>query len=124
MKQPKHLTLLFLLIISLLFAACAPAPVAEETDEPAATDETVATEEVEATETEAPDEATATEEATGTEEATAVPSPTIPAPVVTTGEDCAEGSTPITWYIGLGAGSNADVIPAEQDWAAKYNEAH
>jgi multiple sugar transport system substrate-binding protein len=123
MKQPKQLTLLFLLIISLLFAACAPAPVAEETDVPEATDESAATDEAaEPTETEAPDEATATEEATGTEEATAVPSPTIPPPILTTGEGCAEGSTPITWYIGLGAGSNADVIPAEEAWAKAYNE--
>jgi len=46
-----------------------------------------------------------------------------PTTVVSTGEGCASGATKITWYIGLGAGADADVIPKEQAWVDKYNKA-
>lgn len=57
----------------------------------------------------------------GTEEPTPVPSPTIPPPVLTSGEGCDPDATRITWFIGLGAGSNADVIPEEEAWVEDYN---
>jgi multiple sugar transport system substrate-binding protein len=57
-----------------------------------------------------------------TEAATAVPTPTNPPPVQTGGEGCDPAATKITWYIGLGAGSNADVIPQEKAWVEKYNK--
>ena len=53
---------------------------------------------------------------------TPVPTPTIPPPVLTDGEGCAPAATKITWYIGLGAGTNADVIPAEKAWVDKFNK--
>jgi multiple sugar transport system substrate-binding protein len=53
---------------------------------------------------------------------TPVPSATIPAPVQTGGEGCDPGATKITWFIGLGAGTNADVVPQEKAWVDKYNK--
>jgi multiple sugar transport system substrate-binding protein len=72
--------------------------------------------------TEAATSAPAPAAATDTPAPTAVPSPTIPAPVTTGGEGCDPGATQLTWYIGLGAGSNADVIPAEKAWVDNYNK--
>jgi multiple sugar transport system substrate-binding protein len=54
--------------------------------------------------------------------ATAVPTPTIQPPVETGGEGCDPAATKLTWYIGLGAGTNADVIPAEKAWVDNYNK--
>ena len=53
---------------------------------------------------------------------TAVPTPTIPPPVQTGGEGCDPASTKITWFIGLGAGTNADVVPQEKAWVDNYNK--
>jgi len=53
---------------------------------------------------------------------TAVPTPTIPAPVVTTGEGCAAGSTKVSWFIGLGTGSQPDQVTYEKQWVDKYNK--
>jgi len=53
---------------------------------------------------------------------TAVPTPTIPRPVLTTTEGCAAGATKIVWYIGLGAGSQPDDVAKEKAWADKYNK--
>lgn len=60
--------------------------------------------------------------ATPPPEATAVPSPTIPPPVLTTGEGCAPGATKITWYIGLGAGTQPDDVAKEKAWVDAYNK--
>jgi multiple sugar transport system substrate-binding protein len=105
----KILSILSLLVVlSMILAACGkatepPAPVATE---PAATE---------------PPAPVATEPA-ATEAPTAVPTPTIPPPVLTGGEGCDPNATKITWFIGLGAGSNADVIPAEKAWVENYNK--
>jgi multiple sugar transport system substrate-binding protein len=114
----KHLRIVLALVVamSMLLAACGtPAtPATEAPAAPAATEAPAAT--VAPAATEAPAAPAATEEPT------AVPSPTIPAPVLTGGEGCDPAATKITWYIGLGAGSNADVIPAEKAWAESYNK--
>ncbi len=47
---------------------------------------------------------------------------TVPTTVIAAGQGCANGSTKITWYIGLGAGADADVIPQEKAWADKFNK--
>jgi multiple sugar transport system substrate-binding protein len=53
---------------------------------------------------------------------TSVPTPTIPPPVKTTSEGCAPGATTVTWFIGLGAGSQPDDVAKEKAWADKYNK--
>ncbi|HEX7587257.1 MAG TPA: sugar ABC transporter substrate-binding protein [Anaerolineae bacterium] len=53
---------------------------------------------------------------------TAVPTATIPAPVVTTGEGCATGSTKVSWFIGLGTGSQPDQVTYEKNWVDKFNK--
>lgn len=53
---------------------------------------------------------------------TPVPSPTLQPTVVTSMEGCAPGATKVTWFIGLGTGSNAEQIPVEKDWVSKYNK--
>jgi maltose-binding protein MalE len=73
--------------------------------------------------TEAPTVAAAATEAPTTDAsaATAVPTPTIPPPVLTTAEGCAPNSTQVVWFIGLGAGSQPDDVKKEKAWADKYN---
>jgi multiple sugar transport system substrate-binding protein len=108
----KILYMLSLLIIaSMILTACgggqpaATQPPAEAT-EPAA----------QATE---PPAAEATEAPAG--EPTAVPTPTIPPPVLTGGEGCDPAATKITWFIGLGAGSQPNDVEKEKAWVDKYN---
>jgi len=110
MRKSIFLILSLLVLSSMILAACGggAAPAAEEPAAPAA--EESAAEEPAAEATEA------------SSEPTAVPTPTIPPPVQTGGEGCDPGATQITWYIGLGAGSNADVIPAEKAWVDNYNK--
>jgi len=50
------------------------------------------------------------------------PTPTVPPTVVTGGEGCAPTATKITWYVGLGAGGDADVIPKEKAWVDAFNK--
>jgi len=50
------------------------------------------------------------------------PTPTVPPTVVAGGEGCAASATKLTWYVGLGAGGDADVIPKEKDWVDKFNK--
>lgn len=53
---------------------------------------------------------------------TAVPTPTVPVYANTTGEGCAAGSTKVTWFIGLGAGTQPDDVAKEKAWADKFNK--
>ena len=53
---------------------------------------------------------------------TAVPTATNPPPVVTTGEGCATGATKVSWFIGLGTGSQPDQVTTEKAWVDKYNK--
>ena len=109
MKRISYI-LVLLLIVLMALSACGGAT-------PAATEAPEATKAPEATEAEATETPAATEA-----EPTAVPTPTNPPPVLTGGEGCDPAATKLTWYIGLGAGSNADVIPAEKAWVENYNK--
>jgi multiple sugar transport system substrate-binding protein len=57
---------------------------------------------------------------------TAVPAaaltPTVPPTVLAGGEGCASGSTKVTWYVGLGAGGDANVIPKQAAWVDNFNK--
>ncbi|HMA35587.1 MAG TPA: extracellular solute-binding protein [Chloroflexia bacterium] len=67
--------------------------------------------------------ATDTPAAAGAGTATPVPpSPTLQPTFVASGEGCAAGATNITWYVGLGAGADIQVIPKEKAWADKFNK--
>ncbi len=57
-----------------------------------------------------------------TQAATVAPSPTIPPTVVSSGEGCAAGAPKVTWFVGLGGGTDAPVIPKEKAWVDKYNK--
>ncbi len=116
------LTILTVLIGTLL-AACGGSPAA--TAPTAATDggavaATAAPAGGDATAAPAGD-ATAAPEATATPEAAST-EPTLAPTVVSSGEGCAPGAPKVTWYVGLGAGSDADVIPKETAWVDKFNQ--
>jgi multiple sugar transport system substrate-binding protein len=68
----------------------------------------------------APTAAPATEAPAG--EPTAVPTPTIPPPVLTSGEGCDPAATKVTWFIGLGAGSQPNDVEKEKAWVDNYNK--
>src|SRR5258708_21884953 len=59
---------------------------------------------------------------TAQQAATVAPSPTIPPTVVSSGEGCAAGAPKVTWFVGLGGGTDAPVIPKEKAWVDKYNK--
>lgn len=103
----RKLVMFLLFVVALLaLAACAPAPSAPApTTAPAAAPTAAPTK---------PPAATAAP--------TAVPTPTIPPPVLTKGEGCAANATKITWFIGLGAGTQPDDVTKEKAWADKYNK--
>jgi multiple sugar transport system substrate-binding protein len=109
----KLLYVLSLLIIaSMVLTACgggapatqAPAEATEATEAPAEA-------------TEAPAEAT--EAPAG--EPTAVPTATFPPPVLTGGEGCDPAATKVTWFIGLGAGTQPNDVEKEKAWVDAYN---
>ncbi len=120
-------SLLILLIPLILFVACAtPAPTV--TPVPAAvavqpttapTTAPVATKAAEPTK--AP-EATKPPEPTKAAQATNTPAPTLVPTVVSGGVGCASGAPKVTWFVGLGSGTDADVIPKEKAWVDKFNK--
>src|SRR3954466_9340694 len=57
-----------------------------------------------------------------TEEPTVAPTPTIVPTVVMSGEGCAANAEPVVWYVGLGSGTDADVIPKEKAWTDNFNK--
>src|SRR5438477_5012385 len=85
------------MIVTPLLAACGGTSTA--TPVPAATSTTAAA---------APTGTTAAAGATNTPAAAAATTPTVPPTVLATGEGCASGATALTWYVGLGAGADAD----------------
>jgi multiple sugar transport system substrate-binding protein len=58
---------------------------------------------------------------TATPEAASL-TPTVVPTVQAGGEGCASGATKLTWYVGLGAGGDANVIPKEVAWVDKFNK--
>ncbi len=65
----------------------------------------------------------ATSASAATVASTAVPSPTFPPPVLTGGQGCASTATKVTWFVGLGAGSNPSEVEKEKAWVDKFNKA-
>jgi len=115
-----------LIIAATLLSACGakPAPTPAAPAAPAATEvpPTTAPEPTAIPPTEAPVATPVPEATAAPEEPTPVPSPTIPPPVLTTGEGCAPGSTQVVWYIGLGAGTQPNDVDKEKAWADKFNK--
>jgi multiple sugar transport system substrate-binding protein len=118
------LAVLALILLPLLAACGGTAPAAT----PVATTAATTAPEVAPTDTTGPAAAdpTDTTEASADPTDTAAPvaavSPTVPATVVAGGEGCAASATKLTWYVGLGAGADADVIPKETAWVDKFNK--
>ncbi len=105
---PASLTTVIAIAILPVLTACgtpaaSPTPVAAPTDTPATAPQSSATD-------------------TPTAQASAPPSPTVPPTVVTGGEGCAAGATRLVWYVGLGAGGDAEVIPKEKAWVDNFNK--
>jgi multiple sugar transport system substrate-binding protein len=50
------------------------------------------------------------------------PTPTLVPTVLSSGEGCAAGAPKITWFVGLGGGTDPDVIGQEQAWVDAYNK--
>ena len=102
MRKTITLVISLVVVISLVLAACGPAP------------------------TPTPPPPTKAPEATKAAAATQPPMPptaTPPPTVIAGGKGCAPNATKVTWYVGLGAGGDADVIPKEEAWVDKYNKA-
>src|SRR5437773_2546576 len=74
------------------------------------------------TETTAATAAATAAAATDTPAPAAMTSPTVPPTVLAGGQGCASSATKLTWYVGLGAGGDPDVIPKEKDWVDKFNK--
>ncbi len=53
---------------------------------------------------------------------TPAPTPTIPPTVISSGAGCTPGAPQVTWFVGLGGGTNPPDIPKEQAWVDKYNK--
>jgi multiple sugar transport system substrate-binding protein len=114
LTMKKLLYVLSLLVIaSMVLTACGPAPAATE---PAATEPAATEPPAEATEP----PAEATEPPAGGEP-TAVPTATFPPPVLTGGEGCDANATRVTWFIGLGTGSQPNDVEKERAWVDAYN---
>ena len=117
MKKSLNVLFALLVIFALVLSACAPAatattapqatdvPVAEATDEPVAeaTDEPVAE---------------ATDEPVSDATATTAATPTLtPYPIAT----AEAGKTQIRWFVGLGTGTNAEQITAQEEVVNDFN---
>ncbi len=64
----------------------------------------------------------ATEAPATAEAPTAAPTNTMVPTVVSGGEGCAPNAPKITWFVGLGGGTDPAVIPQEKAWVDKYNK--
>jgi multiple sugar transport system substrate-binding protein len=104
----------------------APAPAATNTTAPAAADATNTTAPAAAEPTNTTAAAVPTDTAVAAAgDATATlapPTATTQPTVVSSGEGCAAGATRVTWFVGVGAGSDAQVIPLEEDWVDNFNK--
>jgi len=112
----KLLYVLSLLVVaSMMLSACGGSAA---TEAPAAQEPAAPAQQATATSAPPAEEPAATE---APAEPTAVPTPTIPPPVLTEGEGCDPGATRITWFIGLGAGSQPNDVEKEKAWVDAYN---
>jgi multiple sugar transport system substrate-binding protein len=122
----KSFSLVALVVVaSLILSACGPAatPAPAPTQAPAPAPTQAPAPTVAPTKAPAPTVAPTVAPTKPPAEPTKPPTPTIPPTVVFKGEGCAAGATAVTWYVGLGAGGDADVIPKEQAWVKKFNTA-
>lgn len=60
--------------------------------------------------------------AAASDQPTAAPTPTFPPPVSTGAEGCAPNSSQVTWFVGLGSGSNPPEVVKEKAFVEKYNK--
>ena len=65
---------------------------------------------------------TTASQATTAPAATDTPAPTMIPTVMAGGEGCAAGAPKITWFVGLGGGTDPAVIPQEKAWVDNYNK--
>ncbi len=133
MKKNMSVLTTLIVIATMILSACAPAsaPTSAPAATPAATSAApaeptattgaaaAAAEPTATTAAAAPAEPTATPGAAG--EPTAVPTATFPPPVNTGGENCDPAATKVTWFVGLGAGSNPPEVKQEKAWVEKFN---
>ncbi len=56
--------------------------------------------------------------------ATPVPTATIVPTVIAGGEGCSASAAKVTWFVGLGSGTDAPVIPKEKAWVDAFNKSH
>ena len=123
MKKSLNVLFALLVIFALVLSACAPAatatPAPQATEEPEAEATTApeATEEPEAEATEEP-EAEATEAPVSDATATTAATPTLtPYPIAT----AEAGKIQVRWFVGLGTGTNAEQITAQEQVVADFN---
>ncbi|HZQ09511.1 MAG TPA: sugar ABC transporter substrate-binding protein [Anaerolineae bacterium] len=120
----RYILLLSVMTALALFAVACGAPAAAPTAAPAQPTSAPAQATSAPAATLAPTEAappTATE-AAASGEPTAVPTPTFPPPVSTGGEGCAPNSQQVSWFVGLGAGSNPPEVVKEKAFVDKFNK--
>src|SRR5271157_280500 len=113
MKRQLYVLITLLMAASMILTACATAPtVAPATSAPATAAPTTA----------APATAAPAAAATATAAPTVAPTPTVVPTVMSGGEGCASNAPKITWFVGLGGGTDPAVIPQEKAWVDKYNK--
>ncbi len=111
----KRMTLLLsvLVMLSMLLTSCAPAA----TQAPATAAPATA-----APATAAPATAAPATAAPATAAPAVTPTPTMIPTVMSGGEGCAANAPKVTWFVGLGGGTDPAVIPQEKAWVDKYNK--
>ena len=67
-------------------------------------------------------QATATPASSASAQATATTGPGATPIAVSGGQGCAANAQKLTWFVGLGAGGDPDVVPKEKDWVDNFNK--
>ena len=119
----RTLSLLSLLLLVTILAACGSAPA---TGTPAASSagaaDASAAPSVAAEASTVADASTEPDASASAEASAAAPEASVATTVLAGGEGCAPNAPKVTWYIGLGAGGDADVIPREEAWVDNFNK--
>ncbi len=120
MSKRMPLMISLIIMISMVLAACGPAAT---TVAPTSVPPTTAPA------TSAPSQPTAAQATAvpatavpATAVATMPPTPTVVPTVLSGGEGCAAGAPKVTWFVGLGGGTDPAVIPQEKAWVDNYNK--